>query len=35
LDWPDEWRGGERRRRWAFDYYGAGSAAPEDHEQAA
>jgi CRISPR type I-E-associated protein CasB/Cse2 len=33
LDWPDERRGDERRRDWAFDYYGARSAAPEDHEQ--
>jgi CRISPR system Cascade subunit CasB len=35
LDWPDERRGAARRKRWAFDYYGASSAAPEDHEQAA
>jgi CRISPR type I-E-associated protein CasB/Cse2 len=35
LDWPDERQGDVRRRRWAFDYYGAGFAAPEDHEQAA
>jgi CRISPR type I-E-associated protein CasB/Cse2 len=35
FDWPDELRGDTRRTRWAFDYYGAGSAAPEDHDQAA
>lgn len=35
LDWPDELRGDKRRTRWAFDYYGAGTAAPEDHDQAA
>jgi CRISPR type I-E-associated protein CasB/Cse2 len=35
LDWPDAVRGDKRRRRWAFDYYGAGSAAPEDNDQVA
>jgi CRISPR system Cascade subunit CasB len=30
LEWPDEKRGDSRRTRWAFDYYGAGRAAPED-----
>ena len=35
MDWPDEIRGDKRRTRWAFDYYGAGTAAPEDHDQAA
>jgi CRISPR system Cascade subunit CasB len=35
LEWPDAVRGGQRRRRWAFDYYGAGSAAPENHDQVA
>jgi CRISPR type I-E-associated protein CasB/Cse2 len=35
MDWPDDLRGDKRRTRWAFDYYGAGSAAPEDHDQAA
>lgn len=35
FDWPDEFRGDRRRRRWAFDYYDAGTAVPEDHDQAA
>jgi CRISPR system Cascade subunit CasB len=35
LEWPDAVRGDKRRRRWAFDYYGAGSAAPENHDQVA
>lgn len=30
LDWPDEDRGDQRRTRWAFDYYGAGAAAPKE-----
>ncbi len=30
FDWPDETRGQRRRTRFAFDYYGAGAAAPED-----
>lgn len=33
MDWPDEWRGESRRRRWAFDYYGAGAAAYGESEQ--
>jgi hypothetical protein len=28
LDWPDHARGDQRRRRWAFDYYGASAAEP-------
>lgn len=35
FDWPDDLRGDKRRTRWAFDYYGAGAAAPQDHDQAA
>jgi CRISPR system Cascade subunit CasB len=30
FDWPDELRGDSRRTRFAFDYYGAGAAAPGD-----
>jgi CRISPR type I-E-associated protein CasB/Cse2 len=35
LEWPDEKRGDARRTRWAFDYYGAGRAAPEDRDHIA
>lgn len=36
FDWPDEMAGDRRRTRWAFDYYGAGSTAPNgDQDQAA
>jgi len=35
FDWPDEIRGDKWRTRWAFDYYGAGSAAPAEDDQAA
>jgi CRISPR type I-E-associated protein CasB/Cse2 len=35
LDWPDAARGDTRRTRWAFDYYGAAIATPDDHGQAA
>jgi len=35
LDWPDAIRGDRRRTRWAFDYYGAANAAPDDRGQAA
>ena len=35
LEWPDEKRGDTQRTRWAFDYYGAGRAAPEDRDQVA
>jgi CRISPR type I-E-associated protein CasB/Cse2 len=35
FDWPDELRGDSRRTRFAFDYYGAGAAAPRDTEEAA
>lgn len=35
FDWPDEVRGDKRRTRWAFDYYGASSAAPDATDQAA
>lgn len=33
LDWPDEQSGDVRRTRWAFHYYGAGSAAPKAADQ--
>lgn len=36
FEWPDEIAGDRRRTRWAFDYYGAGSMAPNgDQDQAA
>ena len=35
LDWLDAVRGDWRRTRWAFDYYGAAIATPDDHGQAA
>jgi CRISPR system Cascade subunit CasB len=35
LDWPDAARGDRRRTRWAFDYYGAAIAMPDDNGQAA
>lgn len=35
LDWPDEISGDARRRRWAFDYYGASFAAPSEAPEAA
>jgi CRISPR system Cascade subunit CasB len=33
LDWPDEKRADRRRTRWAFDYYGAATARPEDQDE--
>ena len=35
LDWNDEAKGDWRRTHWAFDYYGAGDAAPNDAPEAA
>lgn len=35
FDWPDEFRGDGQRTRWAFDYYGAGSAAPSENQDQA
>ena len=35
LDWSHPERGPEVRRRWAFDYYAASSAAPPDRSSAA
>ncbi len=35
LDWNDEAKGDRRRTHWAFDYYGAGDAAPNDAPEAA
>jgi CRISPR type I-E-associated protein CasB/Cse2 len=35
LDWPDAKYGERRRTRWAFDYYGASIAKPDDNDQAA
>lgn len=34
FDWPDSARGEGQRRRWAFEYYGASIATPEDHAAA-
>ena len=34
LDWNDEVKGDGRRTHWAFDYYGAGDAAPNDAPEA-
>lgn len=30
LDWSDDIKGDRRRTRWAFDYYDAGAAVPEE-----
>jgi CRISPR type I-E-associated protein CasB/Cse2 len=34
FDWPDEFRGDQRRTRFAFDYYGADASAPQESNAA-